>query len=294
MNPHFCGALSALVTNPLSAVPPRRPSHAPGTAAAVHRGVHGSGYGFTGPYTEFSLRNGTATRGRDPYTYPYFSRYLHTGPTPYAADVNSERLPRAEPRPAALRDATDIVARTAADEADAIAARERYRADGIGTIAPDPEIASRLGDNERLIETRPGAMVGRAQLTGVGGIGGAAGEDGAGTASSAAQGVDALSGRLYLTTSRLVLLSRPADRPTDTELSVGLVDIEELACVGERLLVSLADGTGLTIDAGRPRLLRVQIAAARAASRGEQKADEEPEASPGIPGLNPAILPLEA
>jgi hypothetical protein len=248
-----------------------------------------------GPYTEVSLRNGTATRGRNPYPYPYFSRYLHTGPTPYAAAVNSERLPRAEPRPAALRDATDIVARTAADEADAIAARERYRADGIGTIEPDPEIAGRLADNERLIETRPGAMVGRAQLTGVGGIGGAAGEDGAGTASSAAHSVDALSGRLYLTTSRLVLLSRPADRPTDTELSVGLDDIEELACVGERLLVSLADGTGLTIDAGRPRLLRVQIAAARAASRGEpQKADEEPEASPGIPGLNQAILPLEA
>ena len=243
----------------------------------------------------FRCETAPRPRGRDPYPYPYFSRYLPTGLAHYAAVVNSERLPRAEPRPAALRDATDIVARTAADEADAIAARERYRADGIGTIAPDPEIASRLGDNERLIETRPGAMVGRAHLTGVGGIGGAAGEDGAGTASSAAQGVDALSGRLYLTTSRLVLLSRPADRPTDTELSVGLDDIEELACVGERLLVSLADGTGLTIDAGRPRLLRVQIAAARAASRGEaQKADENLEASPGIPGLNPAILPLEA
>lgn len=272
-----------------------QPRHAPGTAAAVHRWVHGSGYGFTGPYTEFSLRNGTATRGRDPYPYPYFSRYLPTRPTPYAAAVNSERLPRAEPRPAALRDATDIVARTAADEADAIAARERYRTDGIGTIEPDPEIAGRLADDEWLIETRPGAMVGRAQLTGVGGIGGAAGEDGAGTASSAAQGVDALSGRLYLTTSRLILLSRPADRPTDTELSVGLVDIEELACVGERLLVSLADGTGLTIDAGRPRLLRVQIAAARAASRGDaQKAGEQPEAQPGFLGMNPAPVSLEA
>jgi hypothetical protein len=258
---------------------------------SVHRWVHGSGYGFRGPYTEFLLRHGTATRGRDPYPYPYFSRYLHTGPTHYAAAVNSERLPSAEAQPAALRDAADIVARTAADEADAIAARERYRTDGVGTIEPDPDIASRLGDNESLIEMRPGAMVGRALLTGVGG---AAGEDGAGTASSAAQGVEALSGRLYLTTSRLLLLARPADRPTDTELSVGLVDIDELACVGERLLVSLADGTGLTIDAGRPRLLRVQIAAARAASRGEaQKADEELEATPGILGINPPILPLE-
>ena len=198
-----------------------------------------------------------------------------------------------------MRDAADIVARTAADEADAIQARERYRNEGLQAIEPDPEIRARLGPNEELVEMRPGAMVGRALLAGVGG---AAGEGGAGTAPSAAQAVvESLSGRLYLTTARLVLLVRPtadgqtADGPTDGELSVGLADIEELACVGERLLVSLADGTGLTIDAGRPRLLRVQIAAARAASRGEaQKADEELEGSPAIVGLNPAVLRLEA
>lgn len=237
---------------------------------------------------------GTGARGRDPYPYQYFSRYLHTGPTLYAAAVNSERLPSADLQSAALRDADDIVARTAADEADAIQARERYRNEGLQAIEPDPEIRARLLPNEKLVEMRPGAMVGRALLAGVGG---AAGEGGAGNAPSAAQAiVESLSGRLYLTTARLVLLVRPtADGPTDTELSVGLADIEELACVGERLLVSLADGTGLAIDAGRPRLLRVQIAAARAASRGEaQKADEELEAAPGILGINPAILPLEA
>ena len=213
--------------------------------------------------------------------------------------MDSEPLQRTEPQSAALRDAADIVARTAADEADAIQARERYRNEGLQAIEPDPEIRARLGPNEELVEMRPGAMVGRALLAGVGG---AAGEGGAGTAPSAAQAVvDSLSGRLYLTTERLVLLVRPtadgptADRPTDGELSVGLADIEELACVGERLLVSLADGTGLTIDAGRPRLLRVQIAAARAAARGEaQRADEELEGSPAILGLNPAVLRLEA
>ncbi len=213
--------------------------------------------------------------------------------------MDLEPLQRTEPSSAALRDAADIVARTAADEADAIQARERYRNEGLQAIEPDPEIRARLGPNEELVEMRPGAMVGRALLAGVGG---AAGEGGAGTAPSAAQAVvDPLSGRLYLTTERLVLLVRPtadgktADRPTDGELSVGLADIEELACVGERLLVSLADGTGLTIDAGRPRLLRVQIAAARAASRGEaQRADEELEGSPAILSLNPAVLRLEA
>ncbi len=246
------------------------------------------------------MPHGTATRGCNPYPNPYFSRYLRTGPAHYAGYVNSERLPRAEPQDiepqhAALRDAADIVARTSADEADAIQARERYRHEGLQTIDPDPEIGARLRPNEQLIEMRPGAMVGRALLAGVGGA--AAGEDGAGTASSAAQAVvESLSGRLYLTTSRLVLLARPADGPPDAELSVGLADIEELACVGERLLVSLADGTGLTIDAGRPRLLRVQIAAAQAATRGEAQKATTRDARRGARflGLNPAILPLEA
>ena len=241
----------------------------------------------------------TATRGRDPYPNPYFSRYLRTGPGHYAASVNSEGPQGTEPQSAALRDAADIVARMAADEADAIQARERYRNEGLHAIEPDPEIRARLHPNEQLVEMRPGAMVGRALLAGVGG---AAGEDGEGTASSAAQPlVESLSGRLYLTTARLLLLVRPtadgpaADGPADGELTVGLADIEELACVGERLLVSLADGTGLTIDAGRPRLLRVQIAAARAASRGEpRRADEELGTPASLAGMNPAILPLEA
>ena len=208
--------------------------------------------------------------------------------------MDPERLHRTEPQSAALRDAADIVARTAADEADAIEARERYRIEGLEAIEPDPEIRARLGPNEELVEMRPGAMVGRALLAGVGG---AAGEGGAGTAPSTAQDVvESLSGRLYLTTARLVLLVRPtADGPADAELSVGLADIEELACVGERLLVTLADGTGLTVDAGRPRLLRVQIAAARAVFRGEASAvDEELEGSPAIRGMSPAVLPLEA
>ncbi len=204
---------------------PVTPSHAPGTRTTVHRGVHGSRYGFTGPYTDFSLPHGTATRGRDPYPNPYFSRYLPTGPAHYAASVDPERLHRTEPQPAALRDAADIVARTAADEADAIQARERYRNEGLEAIEPDPEIRARLGPNEELVEMRPGAMVGRALLAGVGG---AAGEGGAGTAPSTAQAfVELLSGRLYLTTARLILLVRPtADGPTDAEFSVGLADIE--------------------------------------------------------------------
>jgi hypothetical protein len=50
-------------------------------------------------------------------------------------------------------------------------------------------------------------------------------------------------------------------------LDVELAEIDELALAGERLLVTLRDGTGLSIDASRPRLMRVQIAAALAAGR---------------------------
>jgi predicted acyl esterase len=73
-------------------------------------------------------------------------------------------------------------------------------------------------------------------------------------------GTEQLPGRLYLTTRRLTLAGRA---PLDVELD----EIGELALVGDRLLVTLRDGTGLSIDAWRPRLLRVQIAAARAAGR---------------------------
>jgi hypothetical protein len=262
---------------------------------AVHRGVHGARYGFRGPYTEISVPGDTATRGRDPYTNQYFSRYLHTRPGLYSANVKPQRPTSHESELAALRDAADIVARTSADETDAIQARERYRNEGLPVIEPDPEIGARLGQNEQLVEMRPGAMVGRALLAGVGG---AAVEDGVGTASSAAQaGVESLSGRLYLTSTRLVLLGRlTADGPVESELSVALGDIEELAVVGERLLVSLADGTGITIDAGRPRLLRVQIAAARYAARGDaqQLVDGEAVGPGGAFGLAPAAGLLEA
>ena len=208
--------------------------------------------------------------------------------------MRSERPTETQPVSPALRDAADIVARTRADETDAIAARERYRSEGLAAIEPDPEIGARLQQNESLVEMRPGAMVGRALLVGVGG---AAGEDGVGTASSAAHAAEKLSGRLYLTTTRLLLLVRStAEGPIDAELSVPLSDIDELAVVGERLLVSLSDGTGLTVDAGRPRLLRVQIAAARHASRADRTPSPETDATiaGATLGLASAALQSEA
>ena len=73
-------------------------------------------------------------------------------------------------------------------------------------------------------------------------------------------GIDDFAGTFYLTSQRLMLLGH-------TTLEVELDEIDELALAGERLLITLTDGTGLSIDASRPRLMRVQIAAALAAGR---------------------------
>jgi hypothetical protein len=68
-------------------------------------------------------------------------------------------------------------------------------------------------------------------------------------------------GTLYLTSRRLV--------HAGLELrEINLVDITETAVALERLLlVDLADGSDLAIEVDQPRLLRVQLAAARAAAR---------------------------
>jgi hypothetical protein len=141
--------------------------------------------------------------------------------------------------PEALRDAEAIVDRTHDDEREAEDARARYREAGLPRVEADPEIASSLRAGESVVEVRHAATIAR-HLAG--------------------DGVQSFVGRLYLTTARLILLGAAA-------LHVELSEIEELALGGERLLVTLSDGTGLSIDAGAPRLLRVQVSAARAAAR---------------------------
>jgi hypothetical protein len=139
----------------------------------------------------------------------------------------------------AVRDAEAILERTRQDERAAEDARARYRTRGLPSIEPDDAIAADLRPNEGVVEVRQAVTVGRHR---------------------SGNQLDIHAGRLYLTTDRLILRGAA---PLHVELS----DIEELALAGEQLLVTLADGTGLAIDAGAPRLLRVQVSAARAASR---------------------------
>lgn len=137
----------------------------------------------------------------------------------------------------ALREAGEVISRIEADEAAAAAARSAYVKAGLPVLKPDEAIARELRADERLYARRSPAFLNRVD----------------------ADGADAgHPGSLYLTSHRLVHLG-------PVTFSVGLPDIEELAIAGERLLLSLAGGQGVSLDVAEPRLLRVQIGAARGA-----------------------------
>ncbi|MFL5682817.1 MAG: hypothetical protein ACJ77O_06710, partial [Chloroflexota bacterium] len=106
-------------------------------------------------------------------------------------------------------------------------------------IEPDDAIAASIGADESIFVVRPSSAVSRHLR----------GDD-----------TEDFAGRLYLTSQRLILLGH-------TNVEVDLAEIDELALAGERLLITLDDGTGLSIDTDQPRLLRVQIAAALTAGR---------------------------
>ncbi len=136
-----------------------------------------------------------------------------------------------------IRDAEEILLRVRQDEAEADEARIRYRVEGLPSIDVDGVAGERLRPGETAVDVRSSAVVTRHLRD---------------------DSTDEFPGQCILTTQRLMVVGQT---PFDVELG----EIDELALAGERLLVTLRDGSGLSIDASRPRLLRVQIAAAREA-----------------------------
>ena len=138
----------------------------------------------------------------------------------------------------ALRDARAVAERAARDEADADEARERLRTSPMPVLEPDDRIGPRLEPGELVHALRTSAML------------------------SVPGGDRALGygGTLYLTSKRLVHLGQ-------VMVGVQLTDVVETSLAGERLLLTLRDGEGLTLDLDRPRLLRAEIAAAMRALR---------------------------
>ena len=149
-----------------------------------------------------------------------------------------------DPRPAthdaiAVRDADAILDRATQDERAALELRRRLRTEPLTTIAPDAHVGDLLDAGERVIAVREAVVVERHPA-------------------SAAETPRIV--RLYVTTARLILVG-------DAPWSIPLDQIDELSVAGEQILITLVDGEGIRLDAGPPRLLRVQIAAARAGIR---------------------------
>ena len=142
----------------------------------------------------------------------------------------------------AHRDAAAILVRATEDEAAADEARERYRIQAMPALEPDARVAALLGPDEQVVAVRRSVFLDRRHPS---------------------PGTDAptgLGGDLYVTSRRLLLAGR-------LTLSFELDRIDDVLLSGERLLVVMRDGQGASIEGSGPRLLRVEIAAARAAAR---------------------------
>ncbi len=129
------------------------------------------------------------------------------------------------------------------DESAAARARAQYRSEGIATLETDAGIEPLLEPGERIFAAhRPARLRRRVSPAG-------------------AAEPPVMEGDLYLTSARLVLVG-------PTVVTVDLEEIQEAVLAGETLLLVMRHGVGISIALERPRLLRVQIAAARAVARG--------------------------
>jgi len=143
------------------------------------------------------------------------------------------------PHDAAVRDAQAIAARVAADERAADLERERLTGEPLPALAAPEEPGLQLSPGEILHAMRRAANV----------------EHEGGQPPSG--------GTLYLTSRRFVHVGAQGT------IEIELEQINDLAVTMERLLlIELRDGSDLAIEVDQPRLLRVQLAAARAAARG--------------------------
>jgi hypothetical protein len=133
----------------------------------------------------------------------------------------------------AVRDALAAAERADADEREAVAARERLRDEPLPTVEPDESLARLLRQGERVHGLRSSAILR------------APGDDRA----------LGYGGTLYLTSHRLIHIGQ-------VTVNVELGDIVETELAGERLLITLRHGEGISLDVDRPRLLRTEIAAA--------------------------------
>ena len=151
--------------------------------------------------------------------------------------IERDELPA--PDDAAIRGAEAILGRES-DASSAPASPSPPEASPSGCLDSDPVIASHLACGEHVLVVRADTIFDRRQPD--------------------SRETSGLRGRLYLTSSRLVLLG-------ETTVAIPLDDIEETTLWGEQLLVSLPGGRCLTLHVDHPQALRTEIGAARACAR---------------------------
>ncbi len=130
----------------------------------------------------------------------------------------------------------------AEDEALARAARRRYRTYGIASIEPGHGMRLALMGDEQLVAVRAEASI----------------QDDPKASSSP------LHGWLAITTKRMMII---AGHPVTV---ASLDELDDVTLTTDRLLVTLKTGSGFAVKACHPRLLRVQLAEARASRSDDQ------------------------
>ena len=143
----------------------------------------------------------------------------------------------AAPDAAALRDAAAIAERVSADEQAADAERARLVDGELPDLSTQLDDALQLAGGELVHAIRHAALLDEGEAA------------------------TPTGGSLYLTSNRLVHVGA-------SSREIRLDAIQESAVALERLLLlDLTDGSDLAIEVDQPRLLRVQLAAARANAR---------------------------
>lgn len=133
----------------------------------------------------------------------------------------------------ATDDAIAVVRRIETDEIAARAARLRFRDEPIAPLDPQPADRPESLGAEPVYAFRGAAVLNAARTD-----------------------VPGYTGTLYLTGTRLVLVGQ-------VTVSIPLSDILETDLGGERLLLTLRNGEGATLDVGQPRLFRAYLSAVR-------------------------------
>ena len=148
-----------------------------------------------------------------------------------------------------------------ADQTSADDARRRLREQGIVAVEPDARIGVMLGPGERVVAVRREVSLERRKLQ--------------------RDPDEMLSGDLYVTTRRLVYLG-------SVPVAYDLSEVREAVVATGALRLVVGESHGVEIGVPDPRLLRVELAAAREAERASA-AGSDPGPVPPDAGESPRL-----